>query len=365
MWLYTARLMLMVVFGAGASHDSIDVKPPNRGHRGWVIEEQFRPPLANDLFGSTELFANAIARFERLQPIVPFLRHPGGKSVETVLRELQDEAAVYPERHCQLMAVRYYLHYALCELEVRWKAASKNVTNYKALLDQINRWRKPDEVVSLVTFNYDTLLEDAMPSVGLTISDLSGYVHRGHPYKVFKLHGSVNWARAVRSGSPYSSSEYASVDAWSVAQTNIERAASLIIGDTFTVVHEHPVGLFKGSPNDKVGLVPAIAIPVEKKASFECPQPHLDLLKELLPDVDRLLLIGWRAREDHFLALLQAHLKGPLLVQVVAGTESEASGIASGLQGGPFSKLEVKWEYAPAGFTDFIVNQRAVTILSR
>jgi hypothetical protein len=353
--------MLMVVFGAGASHDSIDVKPPGGGNPGWTIDEQFRPPLANDLFGFTELFADAMGKFEKLQPIVPILRRTGGKNVETVLQELQDEAAVYPERLCQLMAVRYYLHYALWECERSWKHLSKGVTNYKALLDQINRWRKPGEEVSLVTFNYDTLLEDAMPAVGLTLSDLTDYVDRSHPYKVFKLHGSVNWARPVGSGSPYSGTAYTSTDPWSIARNHIERAASLKIGEGFTRINEHPVGLFEG----RVGLVPAIAIPVEKKAYFECPQEHLDALKQFLPQVDRLLLIGWRATEDHFLTLLQDNLKGPLLAQVVARSEIDARGIASGLQGGTFSEIRVDWEYAPAGFTDFIVNRRAGAILSR
>jgi hypothetical protein len=199
----------------------------------------------------------------------------------------------------------------------------------------------------------------------LTIASMDDYVDRSHPYKVFKLHGSVNWARAVGPGGAYSGSENASNDPWSVARNNIERAASLKIGDGFTRIDEHPVGLYKGSSHTKVGLVPAIAIPVEKKAYFECPQLHLEILKELLPDVDRLLLIGWRATEDHFLDLLRDNIKKPLQVQVVAGSESDARGIASGLKGGPFSNLTVNLECAPAGFTEFIVNRRAEKILSR
>jgi hypothetical protein len=353
--------MLMVVFGAGASYDSIDVKPPGSGNPGWIIDEQFRPPLAKDLFGFTELFADAIGKFEKLQPIIPILRRTGGKNVETVLRELQDEAEAYPERRCQLMAVRYYLHFALWECERNWKIAAKNVTNYKTLLDQINRWRRPDELVCLATFNYDTLLEDATPIVGLPITNLESYIVGSTFYKVFKLHGSVNWARGVATRSPYADSLYTKANAWSVAQNHIERAASLIITDDFVRVDQHPVGLYQ----ERIGLVPAIAIPVEKKADFECPKAHLDELERVLPHVDKLLLIGWRATEDHFLKLLRDNLRGPLLVQVVAGAEGEARNIARGLQDGAFSGITVHWEYAPAGFTDFIVNRRAETILSR
>jgi hypothetical protein len=350
--------MLMVVFGAGASYDSIDVKPPNSGNPGWAINEEFRPPLAKDLFGSRELFAEEMKRIERLQPIVPILRHTGGKNVETVLRELQDEAGEYPERHRQLMAVRYYLHIALWSCEVKWKEAAKNVTNYKALLGQIDRWRKPDESVYLVTFNYDTLLEDAMRAVGLTITDLTHYVFGNPTYKVFKLHGSLNWARILKNGFGY-----ADHNAWSVALHHIEQATNLNITEQFVRIDHYPCGLL---PNqERIGLVPAIAIPVEKKAYFECPKAHLDELVRALPHVDKLLLIGWRATEDHFLNLLSTYLKGPLVAQVVAGSEAGARDIARSLQDGPFSKLTVRWEHAPSGFTDFIINRRAGGILSR
>jgi hypothetical protein len=347
--------MLMVVFGAGASYDSIDSKPPGAPNPGWVIDEESRPPLAKELFGLRGLFADAMAHFEKLQPIVPILRHTGGKNVETVLRELQDEAGEYPERHSQLMAVRYYLHFMLWECERRWKPATKNVTNYKALLDQINRRRKSDEVVYLVTFNYDTLLEDATPVVGLSITDLERYIFGSPAYKVFKLHGSVNWARVVER------IPHGDLNAWAVARNHIDLAASLRITDAFVRIDQHPCGLGENG----FGLVPAIAIPVEKKAYFECPKRHLTALESALPQVDKLLLIGWRATEDHFLELLRAKLKGPLLAQVVAGSEDAARDIASGLKVGPFAGLKVDWEYAPAGFTDFVVNRRADTILCR
>lgn len=346
--------MLMVVFGAGASYDSIDVKPPGSDNPGWVINEEFRPPLAKDLFGFRELFADVMASFAKLQPIVPILRRTGGKNVETVLRELQQEAGAYPERHRQLMAVRYYLHVAVWECEWRWKKAAKNVTNYKALLGQIDRWRKPEETVCLVTFNYDTLLEDAMPIVGLTITELEHYVFGSRAYKVFKLHGSVNWARVV-------GTTYSNLNSWQVAEKHIEGAINLPITDTFVRINQRPCGTLENG----LGLVPAIAIPVEKKAYFECPEAHLDELKLALPHVDKLLLIGWRATEDHFLNLLSAHLQSPLVAQVVAGSEGEATNIARSLQDGPLSKLTVHWEHAPAGFTDFIVNRRADAILTR
>jgi hypothetical protein len=347
--------MLMVVFGAGASYDSIDVKPPGTGNPGWAINEEFRPPLAADLFGFRALFADVMGRLRTLRPIIPILRRTGGKNIETVLRGLQDEAVEYPERHRQLMAVRYYLQVALWQCTYRWIEAAKNVTNYEALLDQINRWHH-GEPVSLVTFNYDTLLENAMPTVGLTITRMEDYVFANPGYQVFKLHGSTDWARIVAKDGTY-----ASGNAWSIVQEHIDLAASLKITENFVRITQYPCGLWE----NRVGLVPAIAIPVEQKSYFECPKSHLDQLKRMLPAVDKLLFVGWRATEEHFLTLLKDHLKGSLSVQVVAGSEAEARLIMLRLHGGLLSELDIHWHYAPSGFTDFVVNRRVDELLKR
>jgi hypothetical protein len=50
--------------------------------------------------------------------------------------------------------------------------------------------------VCIVTFNYDTMLEAALPTVGLNIRSIGDYV-AGTKHKVIKLHGSVNWGREV------------------------------------------------------------------------------------------------------------------------------------------------------------------------
>jgi SIR2-like domain len=303
-------LLLTVIFGAGTSYDSVPARPSNNG-----VAYPFRPPLANDLFADRELFADTLALFERIVPIVPRLRHLRGKSIESVLREIQDEAVQNPVRYQQLMAVRYYIECMLWECEHHWEAEAKGVTNYKSLLDEIAHWRKNREPVCLITFNYDTLLEDALPVVGPPITKLEDYVFGNPEFRVFKLHGSINWARTLRE-----SGRYGDHNAWAVARQHIDRAAELRIGDFFVRVEDRPVGLTA----TQVPLVPAIAIPVEQKNHFECPSDHLRILEELLPHTDRLILIGWRATEDHFLDLLTKHVKNARLGLAVSGSEAEA-----------------------------------------
>jgi hypothetical protein len=55
------RHMLLVIFGAGASYDSIPTYPPGTHiPTGDTLNKFHRPPLANELFENRPVFAEAI-----------------------------------------------------------------------------------------------------------------------------------------------------------------------------------------------------------------------------------------------------------------------------------------------------------------
>jgi hypothetical protein len=91
---------------------------------------------------------------------------------------------------------------------------------------------------------------------------------------------------------------------------------------------------------------------------FECPRAHLTYFAQLLDDVTKILIIGWQAREAHFLQMLKPKL--PLLrqVMVVGANAPDAEKILScffeqiGKQVLPQNRYVGR-----GGFTDFIVNQ--------
>ena len=250
--------MLMVIFGAGASYDSIPTYPPNISHI-------HRMPLANQLFDNRGDFADAMQRFPKCLPIIPYLRKPG-ISIERELQSLQAEAKEYPERNRQLAAIRYYLQFMLWECEYNWNQVAKGITNQATLLDQIERWRKADEQVCLVTFNYDQMLEDALrKTIGMKIQTFPDYIGHNH-YKLFKLHGSVNWSREVET----SLDNIQSKNGWAIAHELIDRVNEIRVSPKYQMVTERPVGA-----NGTTALFPAIAIPVEDKLEYECPEEHL------------------------------------------------------------------------------------------
>jgi len=354
--------MLMVIFGAGASFDSCPTYPP--GYQGGVYggdppNKHFRPPLANELFENRPMFADAIQSFPQCQPIVPRLRSLRGETLEAVLEDLQAKSDSYPRGKQQLAAVRYYLQFVIRECESHWRGVQKGVTNYKSLLDEIERANTGKKPVCLVTFNYDTLLEDALSHFGLPIEAMDDYTKKHPFYKLFKLHGSVNWARAVDSPTKAQNPDHG----FSVAKDFIERAVEIPVTQKYLFTTEHPPGSVRGIP-----VFPAIAIPVETKRSFECPPTQLEELVALLREVSKILVIGWRATEAHFLALLANKLTGlrrGAQLHIVAGPDKQQGGdigvhICRALLNNPPQSPTVD----ACGFTDFILIRRAEQFLA-
>lgn len=300
--------MLLLILGAGASFDSVDPRSWSSGMaagaREGAVLNNFRPPLANDLFDNRPNFGEVLKRFSECAPLVAKLRREKasrGFLLERTLREFQEEADVYPPNHRQLVAIRFYLQHVLWQCGVRWYDEANGVTNYADLLARLDRWRYGRESVCVVTFNYDTLLEKAVTDVlGMTFNALSEYVSSDE-FRFIKLHGSVNWTRPVTlpSHAHYQPSE--------------DDARRVLIG----MAPDFNLGSYEIREPDKTqqdfvegGAVkaihlPAIAIPVEQKAEFACPSAHVDVLNECLEKVDRVLVLGWRATELDFLKMLR------------------------------------------------------------
>jgi hypothetical protein len=302
--------MLMVIFGAGASFDSsptytLGMMPPGAtsddNHNAY-----HRPPLAKELFANRPLFIEAIEFFLQCKTIVPRLRAPAvlsrQRSIETLLQEIEQEAKTYSRGRQELGAVQCYLQRAISLCENRWLGITKGITNYLSLLREIEREHAGDEPVCLVTFNYDTLLEDALERLGYKISKMEDYVDRPALFRVFKLHGSTNWGQKVENEIP---GNINTGHPPSVLKHLIEHAKELCISNSFVLCNPTEMGVAEGKP-----VFPALAIPVEKKDQFACPRTVVEQLAQVLPHVSKILVIGWRATERHFVGLLGNKLTG-------------------------------------------------------
>lgn len=158
--------MLLVIFGAGASWDSVPDAVES------ATPDFYRPPLAKDLFDMNRRnFGEVLLRYGTATQLVMDLERrlavPDGPTLEQELERFQEEAeTTYPPRHQQLTAVRFYLQRTLWECSVEWQREKYGKNNYVGLLGRLDMWgHLENQRIALVTFNYDTLLDSAFTKV--------------------------------------------------------------------------------------------------------------------------------------------------------------------------------------------------------
>src|SRR6266496_2485873 len=153
---------LAIIFGAGASYDFLPTYPPDDSSSNSLR----RIPLANHLFQNRSDFADIAVKLRRLLPILPELRNrTGNRSVEEVLEELgalERDNPYWARRQRELTAVKFYLQKAIWWSELAMVGHAAGVSNYATLIGYIERFRRSEEPVILITFNYDTLIERAL-----------------------------------------------------------------------------------------------------------------------------------------------------------------------------------------------------------
>jgi SIR2-like domain len=343
--------MILVIIGAGASYDSV----PHRRPKEWPREKlPERPPLAQELFYDLPIVDRALKKFPQCHAIVPILRiRSKTTTIENTLEILQAESDTDVVRQRQLAAIRFYLQHVIAEFEKNWQQFHNGITNYRSLLDQLRRSRRQDEPVCIVTFNYDRLIESALEREGVTIKLIDDYI--ANPvFKLFKLHGSVDWGRPVVA--PFDSVSRGREQS-DVIRELIESAEHIQLSSDVQIISKQPASMLASVPV----FFPAIAIPVEKKSEFVCPESHVKHLKELLRDTRIIMTIGWRGAEDDFNRLLHENLPPPdpskiLRVCAVAETSDNAK---EALSRSWLDRLTAQHNRYSEGFSGFIEKRDA------
>lgn len=289
--------MLTIIFGAGASYDSNPEIPAANDTGFQDYNENNRLPLAKSLFSTR--FNNEAANYNPGHALFPRLRR-SAPNIEGELEKILNESSDYPKTKKQLLSLRYYLREVITNAQGRWNRDISGITTYKELLNIIDHWQlKTREEINLITFNYDTLLDEACRTeLGMDLTKTESYVKNETMYKLFKVHGSIDWNRKVTNvaGEPINSTEH-----------------MIYTEDYFTINEQFPGG-------DFIKAIPAIAMPTQTKSAFEFPELHLNGMKEAINKTNLLLIIGWRGAENHFLELWKNHDHSNLKkLQIVSG----------------------------------------------
>jgi hypothetical protein len=293
--------MLLIIVGAGASFDSDWRRPPNRLY-SYVTGDaqqlgiQWRPPLAKDLFNE-DRFGEYVAHYPPSQGLMDQLRQ-AAPAVEQELEKIRELSKRQKHLPRQLLAVRYYLRELVEQTVGRWNQAKPDqMTNFTRLITRLEPWRqqrswdlRAEECVAIVTFNYDTLFDDALTNLlpRFPLRRIEDYTSDPR-YQLIKLHGSVNWWREVDGDWVRKVGQTSPATGW--ARTMFDPP------DPYFETGEFQVG------DTSYPCVPCLALPTATKAvsDFACPDGHVTGLMSLLPTVTDVLVIGWKGVEGHFL----------------------------------------------------------------
>ena len=353
---------LAIIFGAGASYDFLPTYPPGPGDRSLDRFREQRVPLADHLFEDRPEFASIASKLPRLVPLLPELRNrSGNRSVEQILEELRSlekNHRYWPRRQHELTAIRFYLQQAIWWSEVAMVNRASGVSNYTSLIGYIEQFRQSEEPVILITFNYDTLIERALSLHfdDFNFRETNDYVSRP-AYKLFKLHGSVNWGHPIEDDARLNAHQSPE----SLRNAIIDLADDIRYENNRFVVLDEPRVAVKNWIN-----FPAISIPVQQKSHFSCPQEWLPLLDRLLDGVSNLLVIGWRGAEEHFLERVVRVLNknADFHLSVVSQTPTSANETQIRLRGAGLKPAQ-EGSLFGGGFTNFISSGDVKTFLRR
>ncbi len=292
----------MVVFGAGASFGSRpgDSDVTREDEPGLTMR---RPPLTKDLFSrALSGYAN---KYPTSRPAIVLLReemaaNPAGL-IEAAIGRFAEDALTNPERARHMLALRFYLWELIATETETWWAGLNGFTHYAELLARLGRWRAGSgEPVALVTFNYDELLDRSLEAQAgdLRLNSFDSYIDR-EDWRLYKLHGSVGWSRGLDrlDGMPINAGPEQLIPA--------AHELRLDEGELLPQSWQHARDQMIGQRM----FVPGIAVPTDRKNTFECPLEHRDRFVSEVMEVDRLLTIGWRGSEQHVQQILSEHLR--------------------------------------------------------
>ncbi len=321
----------VIILGAGASYDYI-----HRGDSNLPLNHE--PPLANNLFDKR--FEGIIKHFPQVMNLSASVASASrqGKGLEELFTEIQAKSSQNPERLQQLIACQFYLQKLFRDITSNYGSQSQN--NYSELINQI---RDNGGQACVVNFNYDLLFEQA---TGYKLENVGDFV--AHPIKIIKVHGAYNWTKVLRNAFRIPSDG----DTYGFLMNNPEHLLKNPSEDTDPIYIQDGYGMTDGS-GDKYFFYPWIAIPIADKNTFVCPPDHLVVLKEALRQTDRILIVGWKAADQHLVKLMGDVVQQAVKIIIVSGSGKTAREIQAKLSG----VINATFPNSVATFSDFVGSQ--------
>jgi hypothetical protein len=308
---------VVVVTGAGASHDCISANSP-------AAKRSPVPPLTKDLFSpeyQSVLDSYPLVRQAARDIRLALRGSPGEDAIalEDFLRErmLKSSSPFTQRRYRQ---VPLYLQQVLAGAS----EYTDEPDNYNVL---VNAALEKDEALFL-TLNYDTLLDRRFTEYSPQ-SSMDWYVDSDSRWSLIKLHGSVDWAWRFELPA-----EYLDVPRNSIESANTvfdyyathgfpeldNDAIELRVG---AQLHERRWETNTGGEPHAV-CYPAVALPLGPADELVCPSRHVEAAKAALDRMDGLdlLVVGYSGLDQEPLRLLSESGNSIRRLRVVNGDQT-------------------------------------------
>lgn len=296
-----------VILGAGAAFDI-------HGEGSQIIRDEYRPPLAIDLFDIDKhhAYSAVLQRYpgaEFLAQNLAALVISGQVSIENSLRHYAEHSNPIIRRYFK--QVPGYLRDLLFLASYQYTSVP---SSYIQLVTELLAER-PHHLLFIV-LNYDTLLESALNRFdnGFQFNTITAYVDGSRPAKVVKLHGSINWFKSLGPAPPSGNNQ----EAW------VNQVADY---DIFQTVHENEILIadvvntcdYTGVQKPRSLYYPIITAPLAGKdiSKTVCPQSHIKVAGEFLKDCQKFLIIGTSGLDEDLLSLIDSVLVSPMTYHLV------------------------------------------------
>ena len=276
--------LLTVIVGAGGSHDCAPkwVNPTNPG---------LQPPLASDIFAVR--FQNILEHYPRVEAHSDEIRSQldRGRNLESLLRDLLDSAARNGNNWC--LDIPRYVR------ELFWTISEDFLRGSSKFDGLVRRTVEAGfESVLFVSLNYDLLLDSALERYdGEEFADIDSYISPGRKWSFVKPHGSVNWARILENCPKYGNGSFR-------APSDLKEAP--VFGSGIKVIrwNRHSHDFYVPRKSEDGYLYPEVVVPVEREKEFVCPPSHTALADAFVRQCGNFLLVGFSARDEDLLRLL-------------------------------------------------------------
>jgi hypothetical protein len=330
---WNKKMKRMFIFGAGASafcsfNDTQDL----------INNSVLKPPTGYEIFDGrfdpiSLKYAGAIASIPDFEAME--------RDIEGCLEDDWSfiRNSYSPHITARHLNIQFYLQNLFSQIseEVTQKYFRYNL--YARLANKLlNAISGGNEQVSIVSFNYDTILDTFLErAMQVKFSKMSDYIDsKRNNILLLKPHGSSNW------GWPFMMERIGNMNGKSLPEFLYEKKYVpsyiyyYLLGDYKKMIWEkswgyeqdmnpNNMGRFTINKNvieviDKLSqkkYLPALQLPYRDKDEFVMPFTHYEALTNAFRETEELFLIGWKGNEDGFNRLMKTHAYGIKKIVIV------------------------------------------------